>query len=439
MSRVSPYDDAKRARRIYDVARELGLKGRGKRFNCPACGKPDARDTTLGLKGEGFKCFRCEAHGSVLDLIILAGKASTAIEGARFALGLALDGSQDRPGWRETGARGSSGTNAAAPRATPPAPRPVKRYQKQVSVSEAESAARRAAFVRLAMTQILLERKPAAGSLVEQWLGARGLSVRAVPDAVARLFFCPVAFYGPAPRGSSHGLSDFIAARCRIGSWDFQGLFAPAMVALIRSPGDACKGVPRGPCGLHVTYLREDGRAKVRGPEGQSSRKMWGPSRGGVVLTATAPSQGPLFVGEGIETVLSVLQKYRGGEGRAGQGRGLAVLSLNNFQGGLGVDKFGRACWSPPVADPQRPAVTFPRAGKVVVLPDNDMAPLRGQDRQGVRTSSGKRIIEQAERCDVSGVLAAFNWRRAGAQGVATMTPSAGRDWNDEILAQVRA
>jgi hypothetical protein len=440
--------EAAKAGRILDVAKALGLKGRGRRFNCPACGKPDARDVTLGIKGEGFKCFRCEARGSLVDLVILAGKVTAPIEAARWVLGLALDGSQDDPDWRVSGGGGSRGTDAPAPSNRPPAASPENRasnpparrvaYKKTKPVSEAESEARRAAFVRLAITQILLERKPAAGSLVETWLGARGLSVRAVPDAAARLFFCPVAFYGLAPRDRSQDLSDFIGAACRIGSWNFQGLFAPAMVALIRSPGDARTGLPRGPCGLHVTYLTADGRAKVRGPDGQPSRKMWGRARGGVVLTETARSQGPLFVGEGIETVLSVLQAYRGRDGHAGRGRGLAVLSLNNFQGGLAVDKFGRACWSPVVADPARPAVTFPRAGKVVVLPDNDMSPLAGQDGKGVRTSNGRRPIDQAERCAVSGALAAFNWRRAGAAPVSKMHPSAGRDWNDEILAQSR-
>lgn len=112
---------------------------------------------------------------------------------------------------------------------------------------------------------------PGDGRLVETYLKSRGIFLP-VPDAL----------------------------RFRLRMYYPGFAWLPAMVALIVN---AQTGAPQA---IHRTFLAQDGRGKARVP---SPKKMLGPCAGGVVkLAAVAPT---LIVGEGIETTLAAMQRFR--------------------------------------------------------------------------------------------------------------------------------
>ena len=118
--------------------------------------------------------------------------------------------------------------------------------------------------------RILNESVPAAGTVVEKrYLLNRGIKPP-IPDVLR--------FH----RALKHHPSDE---------------FYPAMIALVT---DGVTGDPRG---IHRTYLSADGMGKA---PVSSEKMMLGPSRGCAVRLRAAP--GPLLIGEGIETCLSVMQ-----------------------------------------------------------------------------------------------------------------------------------
>jgi hypothetical protein len=118
------------------------------------------------------------------------------------------------------------------------------------------------------------EGRPAAGSLVEDYLRSRGLTL---PDDRTVLRFHPRAWRN---------------RKC--------GPPGPAMLALMSDP------LTGEPCGLHVTYLRADGAGKA---EGERQKIMLG--RAGVIrLTPDEDVTSGLGIGEGIETALSVAQVF---------------------------------------------------------------------------------------------------------------------------------
>jgi putative DNA primase/helicase len=110
--------------------------------------------------------------------------------------------------------------------------------------------------------------KPATGTLVEVYLGSRGIHLPPPPA----LRFHP---------GLKHPSG---------GTW-------PAMVALVTS------GVDRLPVAIHRTFLAPDGRGKA--PD-VSQKMMFGPCRGGAVRLAELGV--PLLIAEGLETCLSGVQ-----------------------------------------------------------------------------------------------------------------------------------
>ena len=111
----------------------------------------------------------------------------------------------------------------------------------------------------------------APGSLVPVWLAARGLVLE--PDA-------PLRFHPACPRGAER--------------W-------PAMLALL---SDAVTGEP---CGVHRTFLTQDGNAKAPGP--LPARMMAGKA-GLVRLVPDAAVTSGLGIAEGIETSLAVMQAF---------------------------------------------------------------------------------------------------------------------------------
>lgn len=87
-------------------------------------------------------------------------------------------------------------------------------------------------------------------------------------------------------------------ARCPFGKDDAgQQRYLPAMVALVRNPGD------RAPVGIHRTALTPDGR--------KIDRKMLGPCHGGVVMLSSHEADTDIGVCEGIETGLAVIKLFK--------------------------------------------------------------------------------------------------------------------------------
>lgn len=128
----------------------------------------------------------------------------------------------------------------------------------------AAETTRREAGTALAR-RILAAADPAAGTLAERYLRARGLFTPPPPS----LRFAPALRH---PGGAS----------------------LPAMVAAVELAGEAA------PVAAHRTYLAEPGRKANADP----AKAMLGPCAGGAVRLADGP--GALIVAEGIETTLAL-------------------------------------------------------------------------------------------------------------------------------------
>ena len=121
--------------------------------------------------------------------------------------------------------------------------------------------------------RILRAARSIEGTIVEKYLGTRGFRPRDLPDETrAHLYFHP---HCPYPGGPD----------------------LPAMIGLVEH-------VVHGRVGIHRTFLRESGLGKA---DIKPDRASLGPIKGGAVrLGAVRPSI-ELVIGEGIETVLSVM------------------------------------------------------------------------------------------------------------------------------------
>jgi len=109
---------------------------------------------------------------------------------------------------------------------------------------------------------------PAGGTIICDYLAHRGITLAPPPT----LRFHPELRH---PSG---------------GRW-------PAMIALVT------RGTDDVPIGVHRTFLARDGRGKA---PVSPAKMMLGPCRGGAVRLRDG--DGPLLIGEGIETTLSVAQ-----------------------------------------------------------------------------------------------------------------------------------
>jgi putative DNA primase/helicase len=111
--------------------------------------------------------------------------------------------------------------------------------------------------------------KPAGGTLIETYLGSRGLLLPATPTL--RFNLC--------------------LNHCSGTSW-------PAMIALVT------RGSDDTPLAIHRTFLARDGAGKA---PVNPQKMMLGPCRGGAVRLAEPGDV--LTIGEGIETCLAVMQE----------------------------------------------------------------------------------------------------------------------------------
>lgn len=417
-----PATEVLRQRGLARVAGNRVIRGKGS--PCPDCGKANGAFSSW-RGGFALKCHSCGGGWDAVALVQLLDGLGP-LDAARRVLGLSADGAQDPADWPRPSKPGVSVSS-----------RPAKVEPRRSQRAPGADTDTYDTFRRAVMTLGLFSADPGRARL-DAWFRARGLDPDFLPDARARLRDAGCMIYGRA--GGAPPEDGFHMATLTLNGRTRDYLAAPAMLARIDVPGKREAG------GLHATYLSACGRYKLWAGDGPA-RKMWasaGGARGGAWLTADERCRGPLFVGEGIETVLSALMEYRLRQGftpgtlrgallrlAAGErpdvlpGRALALLSLDNMQGGIARDRFGRMRIDPLEPDPERPAVTWPRMGTVVICADHDMKPV------DVRCAGGPKRLSQTERMELSIRLATDAWRAAGAARVSALRPPPGLDLND--------
>lgn len=376
---------------LVQLVRGRGVKLRGGakvRGHCPLClageksgSAPFAVDGGKGL----FKCFACGAAGDAVKFEQMTGGWASPADAARALLGEA---------------RGDF------------ARRPVAAAVRVVADVRGDAAMVEGAAVAAWLSEHSV---PGMASPVFDWLAARGLMPLAIDGAIDRLRWCssaPVAAWAVRAPGDELRPPAGVP-RC-----------GAMVAALVRGDGS-----PAG--AVHVTYLAPGGRAKARllrrDGSAMPSRKMFGAAKGaGFALTDLA-GPGPLLVGEGIETVWAVAQAWDGPV------RAVAVLSLDNLQGGVVKDDAGSWRIDAPEADAGRPPFTIAGAGDVVILCDADMAPVPAVVRDGRRGKPVAVRLTALQRADLCGTLAAQAWLRAGATSVRAIRPRLGLDFNDAV------
>lgn len=220
---------------------------------------------------------------------------------------------------------------------------------------------------------------------------------------------------------------------------------APAMVALIRRVRDW------QPIGAHVTFLRPDLKGKMkrkyRNGDDYPDRKMCGSAWGGAVLLPGAGSDigglvggCALYVGEGLETVLSGMALGEAGADACG----LAALSLDNLQGQPALIRGALPLYDVRPHPGRATPIAFRHDGPVIGLIDADMSPKRGPrdprsgeftgealiERKGARIV--RRTVTTAERAAICGSLFVHGWRAQGCRARAVRPPM-GQDFNDAV------
>lgn len=377
------FDTAQERVSVEDLAGSetvLVRAGHQRRGQCPLCGAGKAKSPTAHFSVSPDKglwwCFGCERGGDVVALE-QALRGGTPAEAARRLVG-------DAPMAARTN----------RPVAKTPAP-------------QGPSASDRVA------AEALAQARPLSGSLAERYLKHRGIAPDVIAACEGRLLFHPHAKWG----------------------WDADSrawITAPAMVAPVVVPGPDGRPVPTG--GVHCTYLARDGRGKAAMTP---AKRMWGPQgldgRLGVAWLCGDPIPGAqrrLTVGEGIETVLSVLTIDLTQLGRISAG--MAALSLDRLQGGLLRDDDGRIDVVEPQPDPERPARTWPGAWLAVIAVDRDMSKIKVQGL----TPRGKPCdyeLDGEARARLCASLARRAWIAAGAAQVRVIAPGPGCDFNDDL------
>lgn len=358
--------------RLADIAAVAGVRlwrgGRRLRGECPLCGASREKKADGAFSADpNLRVWKCFACDEGGDVIDL-----------------------------ERQLRGGTPREAAERLVGPAAPRPLR-------AADPPKAERPAPAVSMLAARLWRNARPAGFTVVETYLRGRGIDGWVLAAALRRLRFHPDAFWGFSEDGR-------------------QALSAPAMIASVAAP-DA----PTGGC--HATYLTDDGRKSHLRP----AKRMFGPQLGGEdrpggvwLLNQT---DGPLIVGEGIESTLSAAMLY-GEECSA-----VATLSLNRLQGGWLRDAWGRVDADTPRPDPSQPAFVWPqlRRRPVRIAVDRDMSPIKVKVRKALG-GTAERVINADERARICAGLAIAAWKRAGFVDVAAIDPGPGRDFNDLLV-----
>ena len=344
------------------------LQGRGDKLrgHCPLCGAGEKSKSAPFVvdQAEGwFKCHGCGQGGDVIKFEQLAGGHDRAIDAARALLNEVLPAAKERE----------------------------KREPKRAEKPEPETVDS-TTMARL----ILAEAVPAAGTIVEAWLWARGLDPHGLPGGVSGLLFHPAA---PAWAWGLDAGPDKVKR-------------LPAMIAPISGPDG------RAWPACHVTYLAPDGRAKAAV---KTARKILGQYQGGAVWLCRTVGANPIVVGEGIESAWA-LGASLGAKSVA------AALSLDNLQGGA-IRGPGGELMLPVAADPARPPFLVRGARDVVIGVDADMSPIKVKVRAGGVVRDAVELGARA-RAELCAELACQHWRRVGAAPRAER-PAWGQDFND--------
>ncbi len=288
----------------------------------------------------------------------------------------------------------------------------------------------------------------ARGTIAEAWLHARGID----PAASGALDVC--RFHPNCPAALWRRWEQPIDARRH----------APALITPILAIRGARGERALALRGVHLTFLSADGRGKAYfepyrdRASGKlvhpAARMMWGSTmRAAVIIPARpidaqgvelvqalhrlidAQDSGPAVVAEGLESTLSLMARV------ATARIGFATLSLGNLQGVAAQNgpKHSVALWRIEGAREQAP-FTVSNPGQVIVGVDADMKPTQPQWLQERRGAPAiKRGLTGMERAELCGALAAWHWRRAGAESVQVVRPRAGEDFNDADQRRARA
>lgn len=426
-------DALKAVAEVADVVGAGVVLNRAGRGECPFHGSKSESLAVYPDSGR-WKCWGCDAGGDVIGFVqdFYGLDFKGALERLESDYGLAAD----RPR--------ADGAGPVRRERAPHRPREVEVVGSDVVAAE------------------LMRRAVGDPASVGQWLAARRVP-EAYRDArwLADVRFAAEAPYSPWPLGK--GPDDVFRAAAMIGIMRTichrPAAEGPASTDAAASPGVMPAGgvSPDGlgergqrvmrAVGVHATYLSPGLRAKLKRTRSNGdalpSRKMFGPAGGAFVVLGSYRPDCPLFVGEGIETVLSGMAMLGAGPDACG----LAVLSLGNLQGGAALVRVGKTPGVLPLHDPQldasRPGVWFDHQGPVTGLIDADMKPLPGTlDRstgrpQGVLLQERpgglplRRALSGADRADLCAALFVKGWRGAGCRQVKALRPRMGLDFND--------
>ncbi|ATC34095.1 hypothetical protein CA606_18140 [Caulobacter vibrioides] len=376
---------------VFDVLGDHKVYRSGRRYRgaCPVCGDGQSRTSTrfwVDDAGRRWGCFnggasQCSKGGDAVDLYAAMHRLSVK-EAAEKMTGTPLP-KRERP------------------------PQAERRRPERSPADEDAAKLRQAA-------EFWKKGKPAAGTVVETYLRARGIDGPILDAALRQLRFVKNAYHSGPTR---------------------KPVRFPAMVGLVRTPAG-----PTG--GVHVTYLAPDGSGKA---PIEPAKRMWGPQaalidgvwRPGCVWLSHPCAPGGLVEAEGIETALSAAI-LAGGPRRV-----VAALSLRAVQGGLLLDKWGRMDPEVTRPDPGAPAFTWPEPkeqpwGEIMIAIDRDMKPVKVK----VRKATGgtlERHLSSEERARICASLAVAAWKATTPATVRAKGARAGMDFNDELRARLGA
>lgn len=245
-----------REKLVAEISRHVVLKKRGDEYAglCPFHSERTPSFTVVPAKGF-FHCFGCGARGDAIGFRMLQSGESFR-QAVEALIGERLDGA----------ARARSAEEEAASRGREEARRAA---EEEAALSKSERA-----------FALLREAGPGPGSPAERHLRGRGLTLPLPPT---------LRFHPKAPHWPTGGATRL-----------------PAMLAVVQGPGERPDG--GHVVGAHGTFLDPaslDGERPVKTTM-QPSKALLGAAPGMAVRLAHAGPE--LVVGEGIETVLSVMQ-----------------------------------------------------------------------------------------------------------------------------------